>query len=571
MALRKPYVMSSEGFAEEVATADSLDVGAITINASGAGIDAGDKPIINVADGTADGDVLNKAQIDALVTTGNVFKEPVHAEDQLINGASGGIAALEVLQFAAQPIAGDTVVLTDGVLTRTYTFVADIGSEVAATDVSIETTALTAMERFILRANADASNTEWILSLHTTGEVGGPEIHVQETDTPTDSLAESRIYGTWTTQANVKVVEFSDGTDIIQYNEGVVATMSTTDPGGGRFGLSRAEASLVDGEVHLALDINAQFSWESSAQTWRQISGSGAIPNATSGSGGDVKGLATFDEDKGLQVIANGVAEVRLEAAKGIQFESGGGLGIKIDDTPDTLDVDTDGLKVVGVPATFKINGTAVGAGVTATNLDTLVAGAASDADALHTHDGLADAVHSHTHASTTGQTANDHHNQSHLLTGGDHTEVGLTSGDVLTATSATTFAWASPGAASKAPKISAPYTTATDTTVNGEAVYINGNDTFGKARADTDAKARVQGIIQTGGGAAPTTVEVVSAGPCVGVLTGAVANAPYYLQETGGIGTSLPGAGNRVILVGYALNATDLFVHIVDYAKKAV
>lgn len=569
MALRKPFVISSEGFHEEMPTADALDVGAITINAAGTGINMNSKKITSIADGTNPADGVNLAQVEALVATGNIFKEPVHAENQLIDGANGGIAAMEILFFANQPAVGDDITLTNGTLTRTYDFVANIAGESVATDVSIETDAATAMQRLITRVNADVANTAWDLYYHAAGE-NGPEVHVIESKTPVDALSTSRIYGTFTTQADLQVVEFSDGSDAISYNEGVAAAASTTDPAGGRFGFSRAEATLVDGEVHLALDLNAQFSWEDSAQVWNQISGVGAIPDATSGSGGGIKGVATFDEDKGLQVISGGIAEVRLESAKGIQFESGGGLGVKIDDTPDTLDVDSDGLKVVGVPSLFKVNGTAVGANVTATNLDTLVAGVSSDADALHTHNGLSSVGHTHSHASTTGQTANDHHNQSHVLTGGDHTESGLTTGHILTATGATTFGWVAPGAAAKAPKVSAPYTTATDATANGDPVYINGANTFGKGRADTDTKSRIEGVIQTGGGAAPATVEVVSAGPCLGVLVGATANTPYYLQATGGIGTSLPGAGMRVICVGYALNATDLFVRITDYGKKA-
>jgi len=43
-------------------------------------------------------------------------------------------------------------------------------------------------------------------------------------------------------------------------------------------------------------------------------------------------------------------------------------------------------LAVVGVPAGFEINGTATGSGVTAGNLDTLVAGVASNAGSLHMH-----------------------------------------------------------------------------------------------------------------------------------------------------------------------------------------
>ena len=45
-------------------------------------------------------------------------------------------------------------------------------------------------------------------------------------------------------------------------------------------------------------------------------------------------------------------------------------------------------------------------------------------------------------HADLGGVGANDHHNQQHVLTGGDHTASGLTTGHVLTASGATTFGW---------------------------------------------------------------------------------------------------------------------------------
>lgn len=51
-------------------------------------------------------------------------------------------------------------------------------------------------------------------------------------------------------------------------------------------------------------------------------------------------------------------------------------------------------------------------------------------------------------HSDLGGVTANQHHNQAHVLTGADHTVSGLTPGDVLTATGATTFAWMTPEAA---------------------------------------------------------------------------------------------------------------------------
>jgi hypothetical protein len=46
-------------------------------------------------------------------------------------------------------------------------------------------------------------------------------------------------------------------------------------------------------------------------------------------------------------------------------------------------------------------------------------------------------------HSALTGQTANDHHNQAHTLTGADHTATGLTSGHLLQATGTASFAFA--------------------------------------------------------------------------------------------------------------------------------
>jgi hypothetical protein len=565
MALRKPFVLSTEGFHEELPTSETLDVGSIEINASGTGIDMNGKKISDLGNGTLANDVLNKAQIEALVASGGVFKEPVHSQDQLINGASGGIAALEVLYFANQPAVGDTVIFYDGTNTRTYTFVANIAGESAATDVSIETSAATAMARLVTRMNADVGNTWWHGYIHTTGEFNTTEIHIIEEATPADALSTSRIYGVWTTQADAQVAPFSDGSTAIQYNVGVNSTLPAADPTSGRFGFSRVVGSLVDGEIHLALDINAQFAWEDSADLWNQISGAGAIPDATSGSGGGVKGLATFDSDKGLQVIANAVAEVKLATDKGIQFSSGG-LAIKIADT-DELSLDANGLNVQGVDSNFKINGMATGNTVTAPNLDDLTDG--SSADLLHTHTGSSVSL---AHSDLSGIGENDHHNRSHdLESASDHVTSGGIAGHVLTQTGATTFAFQAPGAAPEAPKVEDTRTTSTDTTVNGDPVYFNGNDVVGKARADTDTKSRVIGVIRAGGGAAPTSVEIVTEGPCAGILGGGgVANIPYYLQATGGLGTSLPTGSTRVICVGYAINANDLFVLIKDYGKKA-
>jgi hypothetical protein len=212
----------------------------------------------------------------------------------------------------------------------------------------------------------------------------------------------------------------------------------------------------------------------------------------------------------GLEFDGSGDLQVKVNGSEGIILGTNG-LAIEIDDTPDTLDVDADGLKVVGLPSLFKVNDVAVGATVTAAAFDTLTDG--SNADALHVH---------------------------------------------------------ASAAATEAPKVENTLTSATDAVANGDPVYINGASTVGKALSNDDAKSRVIGVTRSGGGAAPASLEVVSLGICAGILSGATPMTPYYLQAAGGIGTSLPGAANRVIQVGFAYNTTDLWVELKDFGKKA-
>jgi hypothetical protein len=123
---------------------------------------------------------------------------------------------------------------------------------------------------------------------------------------------------------------------------------------------------------------------------------------------------------------------------------------------------------------------------------------------------------------------------------------------------------------AAPASRVSSDYAVNEAIAVADAVDWSTTNDRVEKSRADTDAKARVIGVAETAQAVVGSNATIVSHGPAVGVLSGATAGTPYYLQATGGIGTALPGAGNRIIQVGAAKNATDLFVRIVDYGKKA-
>jgi hypothetical protein len=191
--------------------------------------------------------------------------------------------------------------------------------------------------------------------------------------------------------------------------------------------------------------------------------------------------------------------------------------GIQLDLDGTTLQLLAAGVSVLGVPNLFQIGGTATsqtsGTGVvTAANLNTLTAGAASNADSLHTH---------------------------------------------------------ASSAATEAPKIENTLTVGEAVAAADPVYFTNTNNRVGKA--DTvDPKARVVGVTRIGQTTPGDTAEVVSAGICAGVLSGATAGDAYYLATGGGIATSLPGSTKRVIRVGYAVNASDLWVEIVDFGKKA-
>jgi len=350
--------------------------------------------------------------------------------------------------------------------------------------------------------------------------------------------------------------------------------------------LRRTQSALTPGELHYIEDTDVVWGWDDDANQWNTFTGSGSIPDATSASGGGTKGKVTADEDYGLEIVT-GILRIDVAANRGIGFDVSGdlevkentnagievtssgigidlaatnpalsfdgsgdlqvdvdtaagiektasgvaidlgatnpclgfdgsgdlevtvvstggvektasGLQIKIDDTPDTLDVDGDGLKVVGLPSLFKINGTAVGATVTAANLDDLTDG--SNADSLHTHSG-----------------------------------------------------------AGEAQKIENSFT-ATEALTLGDPVYIDSaGNAVSKATAASDSEYETIGVATTTV-SATDPVDVCSLGP-VDVLSGATAGNRYYLAAAGGLSTTVPAAGNWVVVMGWAMDANTLFV----------
>ena len=279
--------------------------------------------------------------------------------------------------------------------------------------------------------------------------------------------------------------------------------------------------------------LNENTAWTYDGSVWVQFTGAGAI---NAGNGLDKSGNTIFvGNGDGIQVNADSIEvdltvtnpglelvgtspdktlQVQADGAHGI-IRGASGVEIEIDDTPDTLDVDADGLKVVGLPSLFKINDTAVGATVTAPNLDTLTDGSTN--------------VTLHTHAPPTSveeatRVEDTHENQAAVTTG-------------------YAVRWG---------------------TVNNQIQHADNS---------TAAGARSIGVARVGGAISPGTSEVVKHGVALGVLTPHTdtfaVNDEAFLGASGALRlyANVPKPG-RVIRMGYAKNAADLDVQIMDLGR---
>jgi len=297
---------------------------------------------------------------------------------------------------------------------------------------------------------------------------------------------------------------------------------------------------------------------------------------ATTGAGGGSSGLE-FDVD-----TASGQLRVRVSSTGGID-RLADGIGLDLDGT--TLQLDSggagEGVSVKGVPSTFEINESAVSANVTHTALGVLTAGASSDADAYHTHDGKSDSDHTHAHSTLTdqgtddhhakshdhsdsslahsvltGQGTDDHHAQEHALDGGDHSVTGLTAGDVLTASGATTFGFSTP--VSDHAEFEA--TAGTGGVTKGDPVYLSANGTVLPCDNTNNNTRRFCGVaLETK--AQTETVRIQQDGKLTDVTIGGSPSGGdlVYLNSTNGLTVTLPtGSGTHRMVIGKVFDDTS-------------
>jgi len=98
------------------------------------------------------------------------------------------------------------------------------------------------------------------------------------------------------------------------------------------------------------------------------------------------------------------------------------------------------------------------------------------------------------------------------------------------------------------------------------DPVYIVDNNKVGRAEAK-NLSCNVLGIALSKG-IIGKSVDIMYSGIAHGILSNADSNTLYWLQNYGGIGKKVPDK-ERLFVIGFSLNESDLFVRITDYGIR--
>jgi hypothetical protein len=284
---------------------------------------------LNVPTPTATGHAASKGYVDQKVAEGITWKEIVLVAQQFENGGSGGINQAILAAISVNLAAGDTVILTDG--TTTETFTATAGAP-AAFQFQVGGSASATTDNLVAAINADSTLWDAVASTDLDSYFSPSQAKQFVVYRQTPSAANDRVYGTIAGgQDDVRVIAFNTGFDYSPAS-GVESDLPNADPGAKRFGIGRLFAALQHGETHrVAADSSAYF-WDGDDQLWQTFGGSATV---TAGDGIDVT-AGKVSTDVAVAAVAQqygAVVDTRTADGTGTAAADAGFLAVQTDNS----------------------------------------------------------------------------------------------------------------------------------------------------------------------------------------------------------------------------------------------
>lgn len=243
----------------------SNDFGVVKSNATGQVDDSinfdGTATITNLPDPTQPTDAATKNYVDQQTAGARTFKELVFVCDQL-DSVNDAISQAIPFWLANNAADGDTLTITDGVTTETFTFLA---APAVAFDVQIGGDLDATLTNLAAQINTDS--TLWSASAETTlTEFNTTVTAIYRTDNSAQDSFDDRIFGTFATPADAQYINFNGELD---YTSSLAAQLPGADPGQKEFGFGRATANLIANETHACRDDDTLSTWDADTGMWQ--------------------------------------------------------------------------------------------------------------------------------------------------------------------------------------------------------------------------------------------------------------------------------------------------------------